>query len=135
VEPAVNDVERTERRSRVLVCDDHPVMRQALCAAISTTADFTVAGEATNGREAVDAYGALLPDVTMMDLQMPVMDGLGAIALIRSQHPSASILILTTYPGDERAKRAIELGALGCLVKTAGLKEIHDALRAAVSGV
>jgi len=119
---------------RVLIVDDHPVMRDGLRAAVDSEADMQVVGEAGNGAEALDAFRALQPDVTLMDLQMPVVDGLQAITAIREEFPLAAIVVLTTYPGDARVTRALTLGASSYLLKTARREEILDALRGAMVG-
>jgi DNA-binding NarL/FixJ family response regulator len=119
---------------RVLIVDDHPVMRDGLRAAVDSEADMQVVGEAGNGAEALDAFRALRPDVTLMDLQMPVVDGLQAITAIREEFPLAAIVVLTTYPGDARVTRALTLGASSYLLKTARREEILDALRGAMVG-
>ncbi|MCQ4163822.1 response regulator transcription factor [Tahibacter harae] len=119
---------------RVLVADDHPVMRDGLRAAIESAADLAVVGEAVDGAEALARFRELLPDVILLDLQMPQMDGLQAIAAIRGEFPAARIVVLTTYPGDVRAKQALALGATAYLLKTSTRAEILGALRAAAAG-
>ncbi|WP_049622169.1 response regulator [Frateuria defendens] len=119
---------------RVLVVDDHPVMRDGLRAMITGAPGFIVAGEACNGEEAVTAHRRLAPDVVLMDLQMPHMDGLQATAAIREECPAARIVVLTTYPGDARVTRALALGATSYLLKMAPREEILMAIAAAVEG-
>jgi DNA-binding NarL/FixJ family response regulator len=123
-----------DRVIRVLVVDDHPVMRGGLRAAIDHELDMEVVGEAADGAEAIAQFRRLRPDVTLLDLQMPNVDGLEAIASIRSEFPDAAIVVLTTYPGDARAIRAMALGASSYLLKTACREEILKAVRGTTTG-
>lgn len=118
----------------VLITDDHPVMRDGLRAAIEHEPDMEVLGEASDGQEAIDQYRKLRPDVSLIDLQMPNVDGLQAITSIRSEFPEAIIVVLTTYPGDARVIRALTLGATSYLLKTARREEIIKAIRGAIAG-
>lgn len=93
-----------------------------------------LAGEASNGQEAVEKFRALQPDVALMDLQMPGMDGLEAISTIRKEFPNANIIVLTSYPGDARIMRALMLGATSYLLKSASLDEIIRAIRSSLAG-
>ncbi|MDG0854598.1 response regulator [Roseateles puraquae] len=119
---------------RLLMADDHPLMREGIAAVLARQPDMTVAGEAANGVEAVALHEQLRPDVTLMDLQMPRMDGLQAITQIRQRSPQARILVLTTYQGDFQAWRALKSGACGYLVKTAIRTTLVDAIRTAHGG-
>jgi DNA-binding NarL/FixJ family response regulator len=119
---------------RVLITDDHPVMRDGLRAAIAQEADMEVVGEAADGAEAIERYRALQPDVTLIDLQMPNVDGLEAIQAIRANYPQAVMVVLTTFPGDARVTRAMKLGAISYLLKSACRDEILRAVRAAAAG-
>lgn len=119
---------------RVLIADDHPVMRDGLRAAIEQEADMVVVAEAGDGQEAISFFRELRPQVTLMDLQMPRVDGLQAITAIRAEFPAATIIVLTTYPGDARVTRAITLGATSYLLKSACREEILDAIRGAARG-
>jgi two-component system NarL family response regulator len=119
---------------RVLIADDHPMVREGLVAVIRHAGGMEVAGEATNGREAVQAHERLQPDVTLMDLRMPVMDGADAITLIRKEQPGALVIILTTFDGDEDIYRAIRAGARGYLLKDLGRRGILEAIRAVAAG-
>jgi len=125
--------ENTKRFS-ILVVDDHPVMRDGLRAVIRQESDLDVVGEAGNGKEAIEAFLRLRPDLMLIDLQMPEVDGLHAIEVIRETSPDAIIIVLTTYPGDARVRRAFALGATSYLLKTASGQEIIRAIRNALDG-
>ena len=114
---------------RVLVVDDHPLMREGIAAVIAGQSDLVLAGEASDGREAVEAYEALGPDVVLMDLRMPGMDGIEAIAAIRARWPQARIIVLTTYRGDVQVVRALSAGASGYLLKSLLRRELLDTIR------
>ena len=120
--------------TRVLIADDHPVMRDGLRDMVEQQPDMEVVGEATNGIEAIAEYRRIKPDVILMDLQMPELDGLEAISVICRPPASAAIIVLTTYPGDVHASRAISAGATSYLLKTATRKEIIAAIRGARLG-
>ncbi len=124
----------TKDRFGILVVDDHPVMRDGLRAVVEQEPDMEITGEASDGKEAVEQFRKLLPDVMLIDLQMPVMDGLQAITSIRSEFPDATIIVLTTFPGDARLIRAFTLGATSYLLKTARRDEIIKAIRGALAG-
>lgn len=113
---------------RVLVVDDHPVLRDGVAAILENQADMVMVGEARDGREAVEQFRALRPDVVLMDLQMPGMNGVEAIAQIRADHPAAKIIVLTTYSGDVQAVRALKAGAVGYLLKSGLRTELIDAI-------
>jgi DNA-binding NarL/FixJ family response regulator len=114
---------------RILVVDDHPVLREGVAAMLEDRADMVVVGEAQDGTEAIERFRELRPDVTLMDLQMPGMDGVEAIAAIRTEFPDARILVLTTYVGDVQAVRALKAGATGFLLKSGLRTEMLDAIR------
>ena len=111
---------------RVLVCDDHPMMREGIAAVIASQPDMCLAGEAGDGREAVAQYRALQPDVALIDIQMPDMNGIEAIQAIRAEFAQARIAVLTTYRGDARALQAIRSGAQAYLLKSALRKELFE---------
>ena len=107
------------QRIRILCVDDHPVVRQGIVGLLASEPDMALAGEAANGREAIEQFRAHRPDVTLMDLQMPEMGGLDALGAIRGEFPDARIIVLTTYAGDAQAFRALQAGARGYLLKNA----------------
>jgi DNA-binding NarL/FixJ family response regulator len=119
---------------RVLTVDDHPLLRDGIAAVLHGQPDMVLAGEATSGAEAVVQYRALRPDVTLLDVQMPGMNGIEAIAAIRAEFPDARIVVLTTYEGDVLASRAIKAGAAGYLLKGMLRKELLDTIRAVHAG-
>lgn len=121
-------------RIRLCIVDDHPVVRTGLVGMLSGQPDFQVVGEAADGAEAVRLVEALRPDVVLMDLRMPVLDGLGAIRAIRARPDAPPILVLTTYDADSDIVRAIEAGAAGYLLKDAPPTELYAAVRAAATG-
>jgi DNA-binding NarL/FixJ family response regulator len=119
---------------RVLVADDHPVVRSGLAGVIGQQAELTLVGEAANGREALERFREHRPDVVLMDLRMPGMDGVSAIQAIRAEFPDARILALTTYEGDVDIHRALEAGARGYLIKDMLLTDVLAAIRAVHRG-
>jgi two-component system, NarL family, response regulator len=121
-------------RIRVLVADDHPVVRAGLGAVIAEQSDLELVAEAENGARAVALFREHGPDVTLMDLRMPVMDGVEAIRTITTEFPDARILALTTYEGDADIRRALEAGASGYLLKDMLLTEVLTAVRAVHRG-
>jgi DNA-binding NarL/FixJ family response regulator len=121
-------------RIRVLVADDHPVVRAGLAAVLGQQADLELVAEAENGERAVAFYRDHRPDVCLMDLRMPVMDGVAAIEAITTEFPDARILALTTYEGDADIRRALEAGARGYLLKEMLLTDVIRAVRAVHQG-
>ncbi len=119
---------------RVMTADDHPIVRAGLAAVIGEESDLTFVGEAGDGAQAVALFRAQRPDVTLMDLRMPVLDGVGAIKAIRSEFPDARIVALTTYEGDTDIHRALEAGAVGYLLKEMLPTAVIDAIRAVHRG-
>ena len=119
---------------RILVADDHPVVRTGLTAVLAQQPDLELVGEAENGERAVALYREHHPDVCLMDLRMPVMDGVEAIRTITTEFPSARILALTTYEGDADIRRALEAGARGYLLKDMLLTDVIRAVRAVHGG-
>jgi DNA-binding NarL/FixJ family response regulator len=127
-------VTEENRTIRVLMVDDHPLLREGIAAVIEGQPDLAVVGEATNGREAVEQFRACRPDIVLMDLQMPVMGGIEAISAIRSEFPTARIVVLTTYKGDTQALRAFKAGASGYLLKSMLRKDLLDTIRSVHAG-
>ncbi len=119
---------------RILTVDDHPLLRKGIAALVNTEPDLKLVAEASNGKEAIDAFRTHRPDVTLMDLQMPDMDGLEAINVIRSEFPDARVIVLTTYSGDMQVLRALKAGARGYILKGHVHKELLHAIRAVHAG-
>ena len=119
---------------RILITDDHPVVREGLAGMLAGQPDFEVVGLAADGDTAVTLHASLEPDVTLMDLRMPGLDGVGAITAIKQARPAANILVLTTYDSDADIVRAIEAGATGYLLKDSPREELFRAIRAAAKG-
>jgi len=121
-------------RIRILAVDDHVLIRQGMATLLGDEPDMTLVAEASNGREAIQQFRAHRPDVTLMDLQMPEMNGLDAIIAIRGEFPNAKIIVLTTYKGDVQILRALKAGAQGYLLKNTVHKELVDTIRAVHAG-
>ena len=123
-----------KERISILVADDHGVVREGLVSLIKRKSDMTVVGEASNGREAVDLWKEHRPDVTLLDLRMPELDGVGAIKEIRALDPNAHIVVLTTFDGDEDIYRAIKAGAKAYLLKDTAREALMDCIRRVHAG-
>ena len=121
-------------RIRVLAVDDHVLIREGIAVLLGDEPDMTLVAEASNGREAIQQFRTHRPDVTIMDLQMPEMNGLDAITAIRGEFRDAKIIVLTTYKGDVQILRALKAGAQGYLLKNTIHKELVDTIRAVHSG-
>jgi DNA-binding NarL/FixJ family response regulator len=119
---------------RILVADDHFVVRMGLTALVNTEPDFEVVGEAVDGAQAVHAFEKHKPDLVLMDLRMPVKDGVSATAEIRAKHPNARVLMLTTFDGDTDIHRAMQAGAQGYVLKNTTGDKLIPALRAVAAG-
>jgi len=119
---------------RILTVDDHPLLREGIAAVLANETDMVIVAEAGNGREAVEQFRAHRPDVTLMDLQMPDMNGTDAILAIRKDYPEARIIVLTTYSGDAQAVRALKAGAFGYLLKNMVRKELVETIRSVHDG-
>jgi DNA-binding NarL/FixJ family response regulator len=119
---------------KVLTVDDHPLLREGIAAVIQGEPDIMLVAEATNGPEAIESYRLHRPDVTLMDIQMPGMDGIHAMTAIRRDFPGARFIVLTTYQGDVQAVRAIKAGASGYLLKNMLRKDLLDTIRAVHAG-
>ena len=118
----------------VLIVDDHPLIREGIAAVVGGYNDICVVGEASNGLEAIRLYRTTQPDVTLMDVQMPELNGIGAIGSIISEFPQARIAVLTTYRGDVRALQAIKAGARGYLLKSMLRHELIETIRDLAAG-
>ncbi len=124
----------TMRQIKILTVDDHPILREGIASIIRGEKDMVVVGEAANGREAIEVFRSERPDVTLMDLQMPDVNGISAIAAIRQEHPQARIIVLTTYEGDVLARRALKAGATGYILKDMIRTELLEAIRVVHAG-
>ncbi len=123
-----------EKKIRVLVVDDHSVVRQGLRMFLLVQPDMEMVGEAQNGREAVALVNTLSPDVVLMDLLMPEMNGIEATAAIKGAHPETQVLVLTTFLEDQRVAEAIQAGAVGFLLKEVEVEDLVKAVRGAARG-
>jgi len=119
---------------RILTVDDHPVVRQGIAGLIAVQPDMVMVGEASNGREAIQQFRTHHPEVTLMDLQMPEMNGLDALIAIRNEFPDAKVIVLTTYAGDAQILRALKAGAQAYLLKNTLHKELLETIRAVHAG-
>jgi DNA-binding NarL/FixJ family response regulator len=121
-------------RITLLVVDDHPLLREGICGVIQGEADMEVIAEADNGHAAIERFREHRPNVTLMDLVMPIMDGVAATSAIRAEWPKARIVVLTTYRGDAQVLRALKAGAAGYLLKSLIRTELLEAIRAVHAG-
>src|SRR5262245_13351153 len=119
---------------KILTVDDHPILRAGIAAILHGEEDMRIVGEASNGREAIEVFRRECPDVTLMDLQMPGLNGIDAIAMIRQRDPQARIIVLTTYEGDVLARRALKAGAAGYILKDMIRTELLEAIRVVHTG-
>lgn len=122
------------RNIRILVVDDHPMLREGIAAILEQEPDMVLIGEAETGERAIESYRRLRPDVVLMDIQMPKMNGLAAMKAIRQEFPASRFIVLTTYSGDVQAVNALKAGASGYLLKNALGNELLDAIRATYAG-
>jgi len=130
----MNAMSSSSQPIRVMTVDDHPLLREGIAAVIEGQSDMKLVGEATNGREAIERYRDLRPDVTLMDLRMPDINGIDAISAIRSEFPAARIIVLTTYTGDVQALGALKAGASAYLLKSMLRKDLLDTIRTVHAG-
>ena len=119
---------------RILTADDHALVRKGIAAILASQSDMSLVAEASNGREAVEQFRSHRPDITLMDLQMPEINGLDAMIAIRAEFPEARVIMLTTYAGDAQVLRAMKVGARGYLLKTLLDKELLETIRAVHAG-
>ena len=119
---------------RILAVDDHPLLREGIAALIANEPDLKLVAEASNGRDAIEQFRKVRPDVTLMDVQMPDMSGIDALIAIREEAPKAKIIVLTTYGGDALAMRAIKAGAQAYVLKSLVRKELLETIRAVNRG-
>ncbi|MGA9640936.1 MAG: response regulator transcription factor [Terriglobales bacterium] len=119
---------------RILTVDDHPMLREGIAALVASQPDMKLVAEASTGREAVEQFRKHKPDLTLMDLQMPEMDGIEAMGAICSEFPEARIIVLTTYKGDVQVLRALKAGARAYLLKGLLRKELLETIRAVHAG-
>lgn len=127
-------MENMKNKIRIMVIDDQAVVRQGFVALINTVADMEVIAEGINGQQAIDLYKQHTPDVTLIDLRMPVVGGVEAIATIRNSFPDARLIVLTTYDGDEDIYRSLQAGARGYLLKDVFFEELETAIRTVHAG-
>ncbi len=119
---------------RILAVDDHALVREGIAGLVGVQPDMVVVGEASTGREAIQQFRMLHPDVTLMDLQMPEMNGVDALIAIRNEFPDARVIVLTTYAGDVHIVRALKAGAQAYLLKNTLHKELLETIRAVYAG-
>ncbi len=124
----------TDNRIRVLSVDDHPLLREGIAAIINSQHDMLVISQASSGVEAIERYREHRPDVTLMDLRMPGLNGIETLVSIRSAYPEARVIMLTTFEGDVEIQRALEAGARGYLLKSMPPKELAEAIRQVHAG-
>jgi DNA-binding NarL/FixJ family response regulator len=119
---------------RILAVDDHPLIRVGIATLVAPESDMKLVGEACDGREGIAKYRECLPDITLMDLQMPDMNGIDATIAIRAEFPEARIIVLTTYVGDAQVSRALKAGAQAYVMKNLVHKELLQTIRAVYTG-
>jgi DNA-binding NarL/FixJ family response regulator len=119
---------------RILAVDDHPLLREGIAGLVAGQSDMSLVAQASNGREAIHQFRTHRPDITLMDLQMPEMNGIDAMIAIRGEFPEARIIVLTTYTGDVQVLRALKAGARAYLLKNLLYKELLETIRAVHAG-
>jgi DNA-binding NarL/FixJ family response regulator len=127
-------VSSAPRLIRILTVDDHPLLRKGIASLVNAEPDMKLVAEASNGEEAIDSFRVHRPDVTLMDIQMPSLNGIEAISRIKGEFPDARIIVLTTYTGDAQALRALKAGARGYVLKGHVHRELLETIRAVHSG-
>jgi DNA-binding NarL/FixJ family response regulator len=123
-----------QKQIRIMMVDDHPLLREGIAAVLQDEPDMVLVAEATNGDDAIRSFRQHRPDVTLMDIQMPGMCGIDAMTAIRTEFPNARFVVLTTYQGDVQALRALKAGASGYLLKSMLRKELLETIRIVNSG-
>jgi len=123
-----------QKQIRIMTVDDHPLLREGIAAVLHDEPDMVLVAEATNGDDAIRSFRQYRPDVTLMDIQMPGINGIEAMTAIRTEFPSARFIVLTTYQGDVQALRALKAGASGYLLKSMLRKELLETIRIVDSG-
>jgi two-component system, NarL family, response regulator len=121
-------------RIRILIVDDHPLLREGIVSLVEKQADMLIVAEASNGNEALQLFRQHIPDITLMDLRLPGIDGLDAMTSIVAEFPDAKVIVLTTFSGDTQILRALKAGARGYLLKELLRKELLDAIRTVQAG-
>jgi DNA-binding NarL/FixJ family response regulator len=121
-------------RIRILIVDDHPLLREGVVSLVEKQADMLIVAEASNGNEGLQLFRQHIPDITLMDLRLPGMDGIDAMTAILAEFPDAKIIVLTTFSGDAHILRALKAGARGYLLKDLLRKELLDAIRTVQAG-
>jgi DNA-binding NarL/FixJ family response regulator len=124
----------TPQQIRIFSVDDHPLLREGIAALVNNQPDMVVVGEASTGGEALQLYGQLQPDVTLLDLRLPDMSGIDTLIALRSEFPDARIIMLTTFEGDVEIHRALQAGARGYLLKNMPPSELLDVIRQVHAG-
>jgi len=123
-----------DSRIQILTVDDHPIVREGIAGLVGLQPDMVIVGEASNGRDAIKLFRTHHPDITLMDLQMPEMNGIDALIAIRNESPEARVIVLTTYAGDAQILRALKAGAQAYLLKNTLHKELLETIRAVHGG-
>lgn len=121
-------------RIRILIVDDHPLLREGVVSLVEKQADMVIVAEASDGKEALQLFQQHIPDITLMDLRLPGIDGINAMTSILAEFPDAKIIVLTTFSGDAQVLRALKAGARGYLLKDLLRKELLDAIRTVQAG-
>lgn len=124
----------SSERIRILIVDDHPLLREGVVSLVEKQADMLIVAEASNGKEAFQLFQQHIPDITLMDLRLPGMDGIDAMTSILAEFPDAKIIVLTTFSGDAQILRALKAGARGYLLKDLLRKELLEAIRTVQAG-